>query len=133
MSVRPLALDSDFKAECARLREFAEKPENWYAIGRTTVVPGDQPGYSFMSEFGFRVVFTITDAPDHIPQLFRHLSISVPSKDYPNPVVVYTIAHHLGFTGAIVKDDIATEPGRWGMAIDDKEHCIVVQEPYGAE
>jgi hypothetical protein len=127
---RPLALDYDFKAECARLREFAEKQENWYVLGKTTVVPGDEPEYSFQTEFGFRVVFTITHAPEHKPQPFRHLSISVSGKDYPNPVAVYTIAHHLGFTGATVKDDVATEPGKWGMAVDDEEHCIVVQEPY---
>jgi hypothetical protein len=86
--------------------------------------------YSFQTEFGFRVVFTITHAPEHKPQPFRHLSISVPGKDYPNPMVVFTIAHHLGFTGATVEDDVATAPGKWGMATDDKEHCIVVQEPY---
>lgn len=127
---RLLELDDAFKAECKRLREHAENPKHWYVLGKTDFVPGDRPEYVIKTEFGYRLVFTITHAPDHKPEPFRHLSISVPGKNYPHPVAVWTIAHFLGFTGATVQDDAATEPGPWGIAIDEKEHCIVVQEPY---
>jgi hypothetical protein len=131
VNTRPLVIDDALKAECRRLREFAEVPRNWYVVGKTTLVPGDKPEYVIETEFGFRVVFTITHAPFHKPDPFRHMSISVPGDKFPHPVVVWTIAHHLGFTGADVQDDVVLEPAEtWGVAMDRDERCMVVQQPY---
>ena len=133
MNVRPLVIDDAFKAECRRLREFAENPKNWYELGENLeppFVPGDRPEYVLKTEFGFRVVFTITHVPSHRPQPFRHMTISVPGENQPNPTVVFTIAHHLGFTGAVTTDGVATEPGKWGIAANREDDCITVQEPY---
>ena len=132
MNTRPLVLDDALKAECGRLREFAEDPKHWYLFGETDFVPGERPGYILMTDFGFRIVFTITHAPEHSPKPFRHMTISVSGKNFPNPVAVYTLAHQLGFTGATVKGDVVTEPGPWALAVDDDDHCIIVQQPYEA-
>jgi len=130
VNVRPLVIDDALKAECARLRIFAEDPKNWYVIGETKFVPGDRPEYVIRTAFGFRVVFTITHALEHRPEPIRHMTISVSGKNYPNPMVVFTLAHYLGFTGASVVNDVVPEPGPWAMAIDDGEHCIIVQQAY---
>ena len=131
MKSRPLKLTDELKAACTKLREFAEKPENWYVVGKTTIIPGDRDEYMIQTSFGYRVVFTITHAPEHKPEPFRHISVSVPSGAYPNPIVVWTFAHLLGFTGATMEEDVAIEPGpTWGIAIDKDENCIVVQQPF---
>lgn len=134
MNTRPLFLDDAFKEACRQLREFAERRENWYVLDENLeapFVPGDRDEYVLRTEFGYRVVFTITHAPSQREQPFRHMTISVPAEGKsPNPVAVFTVAHHLGFTGAKVEDDVATEPGRWALATDWDDECIVVQEPY---
>ena len=129
-AMRPFLIDDAFKADCERLREFAENPKNWYLFGEVDWTPGDRPEYTIETSFGYKAVFTITHAPDFKPEPFRHLTISVAARDLPNPVVVWTVAHYLGFTGAEVVDDIVSERGPWGVGIDNDEGCIVVQQPY---
>lgn len=128
--IRPFIIDDNFKARCARLREFAEKPENWYRFPGSDFAPGQRPEYVIETPFGFRVVFSITHAPRQSPVPARHLTISVPGHNFPNVAVVFTVAHHLGFTGAEVVDDVAVAPGKWMFARDETEGCVVVQEPY---
>lgn len=130
MKMRLLGITDDFKERCDALRRFAEDPANWYRYGQTSEVPGNNPNYVLETAFGYRAVFTITHAPDHQPKPFRHLSISVSGDEYPNPTAVFTIAHYLGFTGAVLQKDVAVEPGYWGIAVDENEHCIVVQQDY---
>ena len=99
MKLRPLILDDKAKAAVQCLRDFAEKPANWYLIGpggRSSFTPGDLPQYRvFLGSY--RCVFTWTR--QHDGRLFRHLSISVPSERYPNPIVAFEIAKLFGFTG----------------------------------
>lgn len=128
---RPLLVDDQFRAECRRLREFAEDPKNWYLFEESDWVPGNRPEYVLESDYGYRAVFTITHAPGFRPEPFRHLSVSVPTEGkMPHHIVVFTLAHWLGFTGASVEDDVAVRPGKWGLGIDDNEGCVVVQEIY---
>jgi len=133
MNLRPLVLDDAFKAECQRLRDFAADPKNWYVLGddmKPPFLPGDKPEYVLQTDFGYRVVLTITHVPTKKPKPFRHLSVSVPGDKAPHPIAVFTFAHHLGFTGATVTDDAVTEPGPWALAQDEDEGCIVVQQDY---
>ena len=128
--VRPFVVDDALKEACRCLREHAEKTENWYVIGKSAWVPGDRPEYVVQTEFGFQFVFTITHVPEYSKLPYRHMTISVPGGRYPHNLVVWTVAHLLGFTGATVEDDIATEPGPWGIEVNENEGCVVVGQPW---
>lgn len=128
--IRPLVINDAFRAECRRLREFAEDPKNWYLFGEADWVPGDRPEYVLRTGAGYRVVFTITHAPQFRPEPFRHMTISIPGEGYPHSDVVLIMAHQLGFTGAEVDGDVVTRPGRWNVGVDEDEGCVVVQQPY---
>ena len=111
------------------LAAFASEGPNWYVMDESHFIPGDDPRY--VAEVGtVRVVFTWTKVPDG--RVMRHMSISNHSA-YPSPVVVWTFAHMLGFTGAIPdRTGLVTDPGeKWGIGVDDGAgvRCIVIQEP----
>jgi hypothetical protein len=135
--MRPLVIDDVLRDHCAAVREYAERPENWYrpvqgntVLGDSYRVPGDRPEHVVRLSSGYRIVFSITHVPEHSRDPFRHLSVSVDGTGYPNPAVVWTIARLLGFTGADAVDgDVVQQPGPWGVALDEKEHCVVVQQP----
>lgn len=121
--MRPLLLDDVTKSRVGVVREFAERPENVYYPAPNKIAPGED--LNFVAQLDtYRCVFTITAMED---RRFRHLSISVPSKDFPNPISVFTIANLFGFTGGKVDNEIAVAPGSdWQIAIDKDQHCIVV-------
>lgn len=127
--MRSLVIDDDLRVRCADVRAFAERSENWYRYGQVDWIPGDRPEYVVRTLGGYRAVFTITYAPEQRPVPFRHLTVSVEGPSYPNPIVVWTIAKMLGFSGAEADDDVVATPGPWGVALDDAEHCVVVQQP----
>jgi hypothetical protein len=110
------------------LRAHAEKPENWYRPNNGAVAPGNNQRFVVWAGTT-RAVFTWTVAPFGV---LRHLSVSVRGEGrYPMPMVVYTLAHHFGFTGATVDEGgFAEQPGPWQEAIDKDvdERCHVVQE-----
>lgn len=118
---------NDAQERAKEIALFAAKPENWYRIGESTFIPGDRPEYVLTSGTT-RAVFTWTRITE--TDVRRHMSISVMSRNYPNPVLVWTLAHMFGFTGS--KPDasgVIQEPSKtWAIGIDDDEHCIVVQE-----
>jgi len=129
MTLRPFLIDDKFKADCERLRVFAENPKNWYVLDETKMVPGDNPQYVLHFD-SYRAVFTITHAPKLKPEPFRHLTVSIPGENYPHPLVVLTLAHYLGFTGATLDNDVVSQPGPWGIGADDDEGCAIVQQDY---
>lgn len=121
-------------AVLARAKEvvaFAEKQANWYypgIPGRT--VPGDIPDH-ILESGTTRAVFSWTKHPEHEDIILRHMSVSVKRKGrYPRPLVVWTIAHLFGFTGAEPNDvGVVIKPApTWKMASDETEHTVVVQE-----
>lgn len=130
--MRPLLLDDNLRAEIMRVVEFASKPANFYTVDRSSFVPGDIAGYR-IELVGHKIVYSITVMPKG-KIFYRHMSISVqpPNGKYPNQIAVYTIAHWMGFTGAVVADEVATGPGEdWMMIPDYKEECIVVAQRTG--
>lgn len=93
--LRPLIIDEAFKAEVAKVVQYAQ--EHPYIVGEAAIPPGDDPGHVLNTVFGYRIVFSFTRMPD---ALYRDLSISVPEKGkYPNPFATFEIATLFGFTG----------------------------------
>ena len=122
--MRPLIIGPEAKAEAARVRAHAEA--NHYHLGQAT--PGDDPRY--VARLGtYRAVFTVT----HVDGLlYRHLSVSVPSKKYPNPAAVFMIADLFGFTGWSPDAPFA-HGDEWIMNVHKQEHCVVVAQPIATD
>jgi hypothetical protein len=131
--MRMLVINEVNMAEVKRVLDFAEQPSNYYIVGSGgfsfQYPPGDDVRHVARLDDGFRCVFSITKTKGG---LFRHLSISVPSKDYPNPFAAYTIAQMFGFTGWNEKD-VTPPPEGWLMDIHKDEHCIVLAQPINGD
>jgi hypothetical protein len=119
--MRPLIIDGVARAKIAHVKSYAE--ENPYYPGATGI-PGDDEKY--VARLGtFRCVFTHTH---HKGNVYRHLTISVPSAKYPNPVAAFIIAQEFGFIGWD-GETVDRAPDTWSIDVNKKEHCIVlVQE-----
>src|ERR1700745_1054225 len=97
MKLRALVIDEEARKTVRRVVEFAEAEAHWYEPYQGDFsAPGDDSRHVAMLGT-YRCVFSITLAPDG--QLYRHLSVSVPGEDFPNPYALYTIAELFGFTG----------------------------------
>jgi hypothetical protein len=123
MSARPLIIDEEARTEAQRVIEHATN--NPYVPFGTYPAPGDDP--RFVAKFGtYRAVFTFT----HVDGLiYRHLSISVPSTDYPHPAAAFMIADLFGFTG--YDGNPERVPPEWDVDVNGLEHCIVIVQPIG--
>jgi hypothetical protein len=119
--MRALLIDDEAKAKVKKVVDYAHAHP--YYLPAAGIVPGDNSSY--VAHLGtFRCVFTFT----HIKgEVWRHLSISVPSHSYPNPFAAYTIAELFGFTGWDGKS--STPPTNWQIAVNKDEHCIVLAQP----
>lgn len=118
--MRALIIDEETRAKVSAVEEFADS--NWYRPGRSETVPGDDPRHTVMLNT-YRCVFSYTAMRG---ALFRHLSVSVPSDKFPNPIAVYAIAELFGFTGW---DGQSEEPPEtWMLNVNKVEHCIVVAQ-----
>ena len=120
-TMRPLVIDDTARARVAEVEAFAFA--NWYRPGQSENAPGDDSRH-VVELNTYRCVFSYTLAPDG--ELFRHLSISVPSKAYPNPFAVFTIAELFGFTGWDGKTLEA--PDDWMIDLNKEEHCVVAAQ-----
>lgn len=123
-----LPMDPDTIARVKALAARAERRENWYRPGEAAV-PGDSPTFREMVGT-YKVVFTWTVDPDR--KVYRHMTISsLNGRGLPRPLVVFTIAHWLGFTGAEpARADglvLAGNPA-WYTNYIDADRCFVVGE-----
>jgi hypothetical protein len=122
--MRPLIIDRSARKQVERVLNFALEPKHWYRPRGDAQVPGND--YRFVANLNsFRCVFTITEDNG---MTARHLSISVPSEDYPNPFAAYTIAELFGFTGWDGKS--VKLPESWMARVNKEEHCIVLAQAY---
>lgn len=118
--MRPLVIDEIAQAKVREILVFAA--DNWYRPGVSEQVPGNDSRHVAILNT-YRCVFSYTDMKD---ELFRHLSISVPSKDYPNPIVTWVIADLFGFSGWDGKSP--DPPKDWLFDVNEGEHCIVLAQ-----
>jgi len=111
------------KPKVKEVRDFAERAENHFIVG-SNFIPGDDPRYVCHLDT-FRCVFTISKTKDG--GLWRHLSISVPSKLLPNPYIAFTIAQLFGFTGWN-GTSVKPLPHGWAGDVNRKDNCLVLAQ-----
>ena len=120
----------ELEVEARRIREHAEKPENYYWPGAGVRAPGDDPRFVFRSG-PYTFVFSLTVTSSGI---LRQLSVSTSKSGMiPQPVVVWTAADLLGFTGATSKalTGAVTAPAD-DWLVHESGTGLVVQQPYPA-
>jgi len=59
-------------------------------------------------------------------KVYRHLTVSVPSEKFPNPIAAYSIAEMFGFVGW--DGTSYGMPDGWQGATNQEEHCIVLAQ-----
>lgn len=131
MSLSPLLMGPQLEADIRRVREHAERPENWYRPAEGHAPPGENPAYVVVS-LAYRAVFSITVMPDGL--IFRHVSVSTVRPGFqPNPTIAFTFCHLFGLTGAKLHAESGTvlEPGPWDVDIDEP-HITFLQEYQAA-
>lgn len=120
-----LIMGPELEAEIRRIRDYAEQPENVYRPGGP--IPGENPAFVLRSGM-YKAVYSLTQGPG--TPVFRHISVSTshPGAD-PNFIVVCTLCHTFGFTGA----KLAAEGGGavglgpdWGVFRDG--NAIAIQQ-----
>lgn len=121
---------AELEPEARRVREHAENPENYYWPGPGVRAPSDDPRFVFHSgHYTFVFSLTVTSNAIH-----RHLSVSTSKAGMiPQPIVVWTAAHLLGFTGATSPSPagaITAPADEW--LVHESEGRLVVQQPYPA-
>jgi hypothetical protein len=121
---------AELELEARRIREHAEKPENYYWPDSGARAPSNDPRFVFRSG-PYTFVFSLTVTANAI---FRRLSVSTSKAGMiPQPVVVWTVAHLLGFTGAAsnAPTGVVTSPAEDWLVHEDVMG-LVVQQPYPA-
>ncbi len=133
--MRILELSPAAKRKAAKVVAHAKLRRHWYnphSAGWLGRIPGNDKSHQCKLNT-FRCVFSYT-INTSFTEVMRHLSISVPSEKFPNPVAVKEIAKMFGFTGAGETTD-ADYPSDWVVHIQ-KDHqvdddCIVVGQGTG--
>ncbi|HVI10188.1 MAG TPA: hypothetical protein VND65_18000 [Candidatus Binatia bacterium] len=127
--MRPLLIDSNVQAAIKVVRDFAERPENYYIVGAggftTQRPPGDDPRHVVHIPKGFRVVYSITKATAEGGKLYRHISISVDSGKWSNPIAAWMICDEFGFPGWTVSNG-EVPAGNWIFHLDEQSRAVVV-------
>lgn len=123
MTVRPLLIDDKALADIARVIDYADK--HHYKPGE--FIPGNNPNY-VCDLSTYHVVFTFTET---VGILWRHISISVPSNNYPSTTAAFTIATLFGFVGWDVKTtDVIPED--WSADVSSEDKCVIFAQPIKA-
>jgi hypothetical protein len=120
--LRPLIIDETVKTRVREIVDFAAS--NHYYPGRSEVMPGDDPRHTVYL-LSYRCVFSFTVDPEG--ELFRHLTVSVPGKKYPNPFAFFIIAELFGFTGW--DGQSLKPPSDWQVGPHQVDRCVVAIQP----
>ena len=121
---------NELETAARRVREHAEKPESYYWPGTGARAPSDDPRFVFHSgpnTFVFSLTVTSTG-------IVRQLVVSTRKAGMlPQPVVVWTAAHLLGFTGAAPNgpSGVVTAPAEEWL-VHEEAGGLVVSQPYPA-
>lgn len=144
MNNRPLLLSPETEALARRVREYAEKPENWFRPGALDQWgrlegsgrrPGDKPEHQVTIPHEFHCIFswTVAQTLDGKPVVVRDLSVSVPNAT-PHPVAVFEIAEMFGFTKRPSTMSKFTPHPSWQIGFDECENpCVTVIEDAPAK
>ena len=137
LTIRILDLGDQSLRKTAKVAAYAKKKVNWYnprVAGWMSKIPGHDPR-SQCELNDYRCVFSYTIDSER-RKVFRHLSISVPSENYANPIAVKTIASMFGFTGSDGAHD-DNFPEDWVIRVKKDgpidDHCIVVGQDTGLQ
>jgi hypothetical protein len=122
MTLRPLIIDETVKSRVREIVAFAEK--NLYYPGKSETIPGNDPRHT-VNLLSYRCVFSLTVDP--AGDVFRHLSVSIPDKNYPHPYVFFAIAELFGFTGWDGRS--LKPPSDWAIGPHEDDRCIVAAQP----
>jgi len=122
--MRVLVIDNEAKEKAAAIMAYARR--HIFDPSENGAVPGDSPDFSCYLNT-YRCVFTYTRSPDG--KLYRHLSVSVPSKNYPSIEAMAMIAGLFEFTGADQGVAARLQAGKWIMHVEKEEpHCVILAE-----
>lgn len=116
-------ISPEVKAQARRITEYAATQHHWYRVKNGLNIdgwtPGDRPEH-ILTSGTIRAVFSYTLATT-TQTLYRHLSVTNVN-GYPQPMVVYTLAHMFGFTGVEPDEtDVVMKPAKdWKVQIDGK-------------
>lgn len=126
MSLRPLIIDDGARAMAKRVLTHAEA--HHYRPGPGSIVPGDDS--RFVANIGtYRAVFSFTHADGLV---YRHLSVSVPSDKFPNPIAAFVVADLFGLTG--YTPDMADRPPEdWLIDVNGDQHCIIIAQAIASD
>jgi hypothetical protein len=131
--MRALLIDEEASARACTVVAYARQRQHWYLVGdggKTAAgsVPGDNPRHVAQFFDGYRTAFSFTRAGG---KLYRHLTISVPSK-LPNPIAAFQLAELFGFTGW--NESMGMRPsGDWIIGPHKSEHCVVIVQEVNEE
>lgn len=106
----PLIITPEVETEVARVREYAEHPEN----RRTThnvASPGDFDGHTLLVPAGFKVVYSV-DEGETLGTWFKHLSVSVTAtggRTVPSQMTMDILADLFGFSSRASMGTLPTD------------------------
>jgi len=119
-----LVIDAEAQAKVDQVLVHALANPYYLASGKA---PGGDPRHCVELNT-FHCVFSLSI--DDAGGRWRHLSISVPSEKYPNPVAVSEIAGLFGFSRHEDGVEARVIAGAWLTRVDLLDHCIIVAEKY---
>lgn len=124
--MRALIIDDVARADVVRV--LAHAAEHHYRPAPSARPPGDDDG--LIANLGtYRCVFSFTHVDGII---WRHITISVPGKDYASPAAAFMIADLFGFTGYDEKSP--SRPGSdWQAGVNEHDHCVAILQPVERE
>lgn len=119
--MRALVVDDAARAAVTRVMVHAEANHYHPWASPKPNAPGDDE--RFVAQLGsYRCVFSYTHSDGAV---WRHLSVSVPGKNFPHPFAMFTIATLFGFTGWDERT-IEPSPAEWEIEVKVSEHCVMI-------
>lgn len=121
--MRSLVVDETALEKVQSVLRYARK--HIYYPGISDFIPGDDN--NLVADLStYRCVFSFTKGDDG--KLYRHLSVSVPTDAYPNPVAASIIAGLFEFSDSRAGVESRVRDGEWMVSINKREKCIVIAE-----
>lgn len=120
-----ISLNSDAIGYINRLRQYAEKFENWSVVRNDSVELN-----AFSVQSGSADVEGCYAMVIHEGDLLRYMKIRATGLDLlDSPEIMFTIAHMLGYTGAqCVNGQVEDPPDSWLFSPGSTDNSFIVQQ-----